>query len=56
MISIDKRLSGDPLSWLCEPDRANPSIRYFTLRDLLSLLPVGNQRPRLCLAGAPPKR
>jgi hypothetical protein len=35
MISIDKRLSGDPLSWLCEPDRANPSIRYFTLRDLL---------------------
>jgi hypothetical protein len=35
MTSIDPRLKGDPLTWLCEPDRANPSIRYFALRDLL---------------------
>jgi hypothetical protein len=28
-------LRGDPLPWLLEPDPANPSIRYFTLRDLL---------------------
>jgi hypothetical protein len=33
MTSIDQRR---PLLWLCEPDRANPSIRYFALRDLLS--------------------
>jgi hypothetical protein len=26
---------GDPLSWLCEQDPANPAIRYFALRDLL---------------------
>jgi hypothetical protein len=32
MTSIDQR---HLLSWLCEPDRPNPSIRYFALRDLL---------------------
>lgn len=29
------RLRGDPLPWLCEPDPANPGVRYFALRDLL---------------------
>ena len=28
-------LRADPLPWLLEPDPANPSIRYFALRDLL---------------------
>jgi hypothetical protein len=28
-------LHGDPLSWLLEPDPANPAVRYFALRDLL---------------------
>lgn len=27
------KLNGDPIPWLLEPD--NPSVRYFTLRDLL---------------------
>jgi hypothetical protein len=26
---------GDPLTWLLEPDPANPAVRYFALRDLL---------------------
>jgi hypothetical protein len=26
---------GDPLSWLCELDPANPAVRYFALRELL---------------------
>jgi hypothetical protein len=26
---------GDPLTWLLEPDTANPAVRYFALRDLL---------------------
>jgi len=26
-------LKGDPIPWLLEPD--NPSVRYWTLRDLL---------------------
>ncbi len=30
-----RRLNGDPLSWLLEPDPANPGVRYFALRDLL---------------------
>jgi len=29
------RLKGDTLSWLLEPDPANPAIRYFALRDLV---------------------
>jgi len=29
------RVRGDPLSWLCEPDPANPAVRYFALRELL---------------------
>jgi hypothetical protein len=28
-------LSGNPLPWLLEDDPSNPSIKYFTLRDLL---------------------
>jgi hypothetical protein len=28
-------VKGDALSWLCEPDPANPAIAYFALRDLL---------------------
>lgn len=30
-----KRLNGDPLPWLLEPDPDNPGVRYFALRDLL---------------------
>ena len=30
------RLNGDPLPWLLELDEANPGVRYFALRDLLS--------------------
>jgi hypothetical protein len=30
-----ERFNSDSLSWLLEPDPANPSIRYFALRDLL---------------------
>jgi hypothetical protein len=30
-----KDLHGNPFPWLLEPDPANPSIRYFALRDLL---------------------
>ena len=30
-----KSLNGNPLPWLLESDPANPSIRYFALRDLL---------------------
>jgi hypothetical protein len=29
------RLQRDPLPWLLEPDREQPAVRYFTLRDLL---------------------
>lgn len=29
------KLKGDSLSWLLEPDEANPGVRYFALRDLL---------------------
>jgi hypothetical protein len=28
-------IQGDPLSWLLEPDSANPAVRYFALQDLL---------------------
>ncbi len=30
-------LNADPLPWLLENDRENPSVRYFALRDLLDL-------------------
>ena len=30
-----RRLNGDPMSWLLEPDPANPGVRYLALRDLL---------------------
>ena len=29
------RLNGDSLAWLLEPDAANPTIRFFALRELL---------------------
>ena len=32
-------LRGDPLPWLLEPDPANPSVRYFALRELLKRAP-----------------
>ncbi|MBU0492063.1 MAG: nitrogen fixation protein NifH [Chloroflexi bacterium] len=35
MNRLGQRLKGDPLSWLLEPDPANPGVRYFALRDLL---------------------
>jgi hypothetical protein len=34
-MSWRSRVRGNPLSWLCEPDPANPAIRYFALRELL---------------------
>jgi hypothetical protein len=30
------QLNANPLDWLLEPDAANPGVRYFALRDLLS--------------------
>jgi hypothetical protein len=35
MNSWQIKLNGDSLSWLLEPDEANPGVRYFSLRDLL---------------------
>jgi hypothetical protein len=40
---MDSRRSGDALSWLCELDHANPSIRYFALRDLLDRLELDSE-------------
>lgn len=34
-MSWQRRLNGDSLTWLVEPDSDNPSIRYFALRELL---------------------
>ncbi len=31
------RLRGDPLTWLLEPDPANPGVRFFALQDLEGL-------------------
>jgi hypothetical protein len=36
MSSWQSELNGDSLSWLLEPDQANPGVRYFALRDLLA--------------------
>lgn len=33
MSSPQKKVRGDPIAWLLEPD--NPSVRYLTLRHLL---------------------
>ncbi len=35
MNSWQTKLKGDSLSWLLEPDEANPGVRCFALRDLL---------------------
>jgi len=35
MVSWRERLNGDPLPWLLEPDKIQPGVRYFTLRDIL---------------------
>ncbi|MFC1893335.1 hypothetical protein ACFLYR_04795 [Chloroflexota bacterium] len=35
MICWKDKLRGNPLSWLLEPDKKQPAIRYFTLRDIL---------------------
>jgi hypothetical protein len=40
-------LRGDPLSWLLEPDPANPGVRYFALRDLLDR---PQEDPEVCQA------
>jgi len=32
------KLNADPLPWLLEPDKENPGVRYFALRDLLDRL------------------
>ena len=32
-------VNGDSLSWLIEPDRANPGVRYFAITDLLGIDP-----------------
>ena len=35
MSQWNSNLKADPLPWLLEPDKANPGVRYFALRDLL---------------------
>jgi hypothetical protein len=35
MFDWQRELNDDPLSWLLEPDPANPGVRFFALRDLL---------------------
>jgi hypothetical protein len=35
MNSWQTEFNTDSLSWLLEPDEANPGVRYFALRDLL---------------------
>ncbi len=35
MVGWRDKLHDDPLSWLIEPDKEQPAIRYFTLRDIL---------------------
>ncbi len=37
MTDWKRRLKGDPLPWLLEPDPAQPAVRYFTLRDILGM-------------------
>jgi hypothetical protein len=36
MSSWKDKLNGDPVPWLLENDKAQPAIRYYTLRDILS--------------------
>ena len=33
-----EQLNGDPLPWLLENDPQNPGVRYFALRELLSIM------------------
>ncbi len=42
-----KKLNGDPLPWLLDPDPQNPGVRYFALVDLLDRLP---DDPSVCEA------
>ena len=35
MVSWRKMLRGDSLSWLLEPDEAQPGVRYFAMRDIM---------------------
>lgn len=35
MSTLAQSLKADPLAWLLEPDRDNPGVRYFALRDLV---------------------
>jgi hypothetical protein len=35
MASWKEKLNGDPLPWLLEPDKSQPAVRYYTLRDIL---------------------
>ena len=35
MTSWKDKLHGNPIPWLLEPDKTQPAIRYFTLRDIL---------------------
>lgn len=37
-MSWQEKLNGDSLTWLLEPDTANPAIRFFALRDLCDRL------------------
>jgi hypothetical protein len=51
-----KRLTGSALSWLLEPDEANPGVRYFALRDLLDRPerdPELNQARRVVMTTGP---
>jgi len=35
VIAVEGPMNGDALSWLLEPDLANPGVRYFALKELL---------------------
>ncbi len=34
-VSWKGKLRANPIPWLLEPDKTQPAIRYFTLRDIL---------------------
>lgn len=59
MVTWKTYLTADPIEWLLEVDTKNPSIRYFTLRDLLDKLEndteVLNAKAAIMSSGVVPK-